>query len=45
MNPDVIVVKLVGVEYHGFYFDKLISKGKSAEKVLKKLHAYVKSQS
>ena len=42
MNP--IEVKLVGVEYVAYYFGKQISKARSLEKVLKKLHSFVKSQ-
>jgi hypothetical protein len=42
MNP--IEIKMEGTEYVGYFFSKPITRSKSLEKALKKLHAYVKSQ-
>ena len=43
MNP--VEIKFENTEYVAYYFGKQVSKGKSLEKVVKKLHAYIKGQS
>jgi hypothetical protein len=43
MSP--VEVKYEGTEYVGYFFSKPITKGKSLEKVVKKLYNYIKSQS
>ena len=47
MAIDVIPVKvqMEGVEYVGYYHGKVITRGRSVETVVKKLHKYIKGQS
>ena len=44
MIRNVADIKMIGTEYVAFYYEKEISRGKSLEKVAKKLHHYIKGQ-
>ena len=43
-HPVVSEVKIVGSEYWGYFFGKVITKQKNLVKCLDKLHKYAKSQ-
>lgn len=39
-----VEIKMIGQEYYGYYFGKLITKQRSIVKCLEKLYKYTKSQ-